>query len=407
MALSWPSKPPERPVHRFRCGSWRRLPALYEWPTSHSEQPFEVTSVRRGQLGIPEPHRNRREIRLIVAAERDSISEIGRVTGAATERRYGQRRKAFFERSFRIVRRCLSVILLCLPLFPEPVQADVTLRYESRVTVNPGLPAELREELAKIFAGRLPPKYVQKFRNGKLYFSYGEDEAIVDFSKREITLLEGETRRYSIIPIEQYLREVVGDSALAAQTTEGGATLRSHSESIATGQTTVVSGVEAEERNILLTVDTSAATLPLVRVVIRVWNAKESEVRRVPALGEVAPYNIRISEVTNPVISLRPGFQQLPDLAEGFTSLAENFRPEDTVMRLNVKVFVPSLAAVTRELRKLPGVATPLGEGFDPDAALVEITQELTGMSSEPIPDSVFEVPASYRAVTLGELLDN
>jgi hypothetical protein len=304
------------------------------------------------------------------------------------------------------VRGPLSVILLCLPLFRGAVQADVTLRYECKVTVSPGLPPEIREELLKTFGSRLPPKYIQHFRGGKLHFSYGDDEAIVDFAKRDITLLEGETKRYSIIPIEQYLREVVGIAAVPAQTTEKGASLRSHSESIITGRTTFVSGVEAEERNILFTVDTSASTLPAIRVVAHVWSAKETELKRLPALEELVPYQIRILEVTDPVGPLRTAFRQLRDLAEGFASLAENFRPQDTVIRLTIDFFVPTLAALSRQLRELPaGVASPLGEGFDPDAAFVEVTQELTGISAEPIPASVFAVPASYRAVTLAELM--
>ena len=47
----------------------------------------------------------------------------------------------------------------------------------------------------------------------------------------------------------------------------------------------------------------------------------------------------------------------------------------------------------------------PLPEGFDPDAPLVQIKQEAAELSTAPVDDSVFQVPAGYAAVPMEELM--
>ena len=303
------------------------------------------------------------------------------------------------------MRRYLGFILLCLPATRTPLQADVTLRYESRLIVNPGLPAELRKSLENEIGKHIQPRFIEQFKNGKLHFAYDEDEAIVDFAKRQITLLEGETKRYSVISIEQYLKEVVGEPA-PVKATKGAAPLRGISDSIETGRNAVVAGVVADEWNFVFTADTSDATVPALRMVFHHWSAKESEVKRVPALAEVALYERRIFEVTDPVGSILRSIRQMPDFAGAFIPFSESPRPDDMLVRLTVDCFVPALASVAREFKKLPaGTQSPLAPSFDPDAPLIQIVFELTSISTEPIADDVLIVPANFKRVNLAQLM--
>jgi len=309
-------------------------------------------------------------------------------------------------RDCAIVRRYLGLILMCLPATRVPLRADVTLRYESRLIVNPGLPAELRKSLDDEIGKHIRPSFTEQFKNGTLYLAYDEDQAIVDFAKRQVTLLEGETKRYSLISIEQYLKEIVGDPSAPASTTKGAPSLRGHSDFIETGRTTVVAGVVADEFNFVFTADTSDSTVPVVRVVMHLWTAKESEVKRVPALAEVALYERRIFEVTDPVGSIMRSLRRIPELANAFVPFTEALRPDDMLVRFTADCFVPALASAARELRKLPaGTESPLAPSFDPDAPLIEIVSELISLSTEPIADDVFAVPANFKRVTFAQLM--
>ena len=43
--------------------------------------------------------------------------------------------------------------------------------------------------------------------------------------------------------------------------------------------------------------------------------------------------------------------------------------------------------------------------GLDPNAPLLEISQEVVGLSVDPVDDALFQVPADYQTATLEEVL--
>ncbi|MGO9260513.1 MAG: hypothetical protein ACLQU1_30025 [Bryobacteraceae bacterium] len=63
----------------------------------------------------------------------------------------------------------VSLTLLALPA----LRGDVTLRYKTKVEVNPNLPQQMTEAMAKSMNASLPPANTQQFKNGKAFYSSG------------------------------------------------------------------------------------------------------------------------------------------------------------------------------------------------------------------------------------------
>ena len=62
------------------------------------------------------------------------------------------------------------------------------------------------------------------------------------------------------------------------------------------------------------------------------------------------------------------------------------------MMRLHVEMFMPALAA----MMKMAPQGNPAGAEIDPNAAMMQMTQQVADLSTEPISDSQFDVPAEY-----------
>ncbi len=302
---------------------------------------------------------------------------------------------------FRAMQRNRHV-LICLALLAVPaLRADVTLRYETKTTFNPALPPQITEAMMKGMNVALPDMFTHQFRNGKIFYTQGKTNLIVNVAKKEITLLDHAGKRCATVPAAQYGDEVA--RAMPAVPDQAKALLgsmKAHAESAA-GGTATIQGMEGDEHIITITVDAPAGQAalpagPMVRIVMHVWIAKGSEALRVPALREVAGYNMMSMEAINPLATIEKAFQQLPGLGESLASLTKDLLTSSSgsiMLRTQMEMFMPMLAGLTGQA------------GGDPNASFMQITQELTQISTEPIADSVFDVPPDYKQATVAEIM--
>src|SRR5579872_2664410 len=100
-------------------------------------------------------------------------------------------------------------LLICLALLAAPaLDADVTLRYETKTVINPSLPPQIAEGMMKTLSVSMPEMYAHQFRNGKIFYTQGKTNLIVDVEKKEITLLDTTGKRYATVPAAQYGDEI-------------------------------------------------------------------------------------------------------------------------------------------------------------------------------------------------------
>ena len=290
----------------------------------------------------------------------------------------------------------LALALLAVPA----LDADVTLRYETKTTLNPSLPPQIAEAMMKGLSVTLPQMSVQQFRNGKLFYSQAKVNLIVDTAKREITMVDIEGKRYATIPADQYASAVSGSTPeLPAQAKSMLGAIKMHAEPAPGGATATIQGIQAEDHALVITVDGPTGQGlpggPMVRMTMHMWLAKGSEALRVQALREVSGYNLMAMEALSPVATIEKMFQQFPGMGDALTGLQKDAMAGggSVMLRMQLDMAVPMMAALTGQA------------GGDPNAPMVQITQELAQMSTEAVADSVFQVPEGYQAATVGEIL--
>jgi hypothetical protein len=304
------------------------------------------------------------------------------------------------------MRASLVRAILFLPLSLAALHADVTLRYRTEMQLNPALPAAVAASAAMGTAA-LPQETVIRFKNGKGFSTYMGFDSITDFMTHEITLLDAAGKRYAKVTSDQ-----IGDTAAGAlppMPPQAQAALASIKVDVAparmTGRTEVIQGVNAEEREIVISV--TAPSLPnmppgpLAKMVMLVWSAQAAEVMRVPALRELAGYTLAAYATMNPAASMGKVLGQLPGFADAFGPMMKEMQ-KGTVLRMHMQVFLPVIAAM---MQRMPPGSNPFGPGFDANAPLMELNQEAAELSSASVPDSVFQIPEGYREAPAADML--
>ena len=283
-----------------------------------------------------------------------------------------------------------SIFPLALTL--SVAHADVTLRYKMEFKTNSALPAQI--------ARVMPQETVLRLKGGKGFSSSMGFNSIIDFTTREITLLDTAGKRYAKMPYDQYGEEVA--RAMPEMPAEARAAMPSMKTDISparvTGRTAVIQGVEAEEREIAVSIEGPAMPNmpagPMVKMVVQLWSAKPGEVMRVPAIRELTGYSLWSYTTMNPAAFMGKTMKQIPGFADIFEPLMKETMKGATVLRVHMDMFMPAMAAM---MQRMPAA--------DPDAPFMQMNQEVAELSAAPVPDSVFQIPEGYQEAPASELI--
>lgn len=299
----------------------------------------------------------------------------------------------------------IGLTLLALPA----LHADVTLRYKTEIKLNSALPAQMTQPALAAMGDSLPKESSLQLKNGKGSSISGWNTSICDFTNQEITLLDNEGKRYATLPFKQFGDEIA--NAMPQMNSQAAGMMQSMKarvETKLTGRTAVIQGVEGEEREVVMTLDAppmpNMPASPMVRMVMHIWNAKASEVLRVPAVREAAGYNLFAAATMNPVSSLESAFRQMPGFMDNLAALYKEMQAGATpvILRMQMQMFMPMMGAV---MKQMAARGNPSGAGFDPDAPLMEMNQELADLSTAAIPDAVFQIPRGYTSAPAGDIV--
>jgi hypothetical protein len=302
------------------------------------------------------------------------------------------------------MRLVLSIALLAVSL-----QADVTVRYKTDIQMNSSLPPAITQQATQgMMNGSIPTDISMQLKGGKGYSSAGIATAIVDFTKQEITLIDKDGKRYATVGVNDLADQmmaampVIPDQAKAMM-----ASMKSHFASKTTGATATIAGVESEERQAELTIDAPAMPNvpegPMMRMVMHIWTAKQSEVMKNAAIRELTGYNLYSYSVLNPLGMMEKMFQQMPGFGDAFGGLVKEMKSGGTpaVMRLQVEMFMPMIAAM---MKQNPQAAAMFGN-FDGNSPLMTMTQNVSELSTATVPESVFQIPDGYQTAPPVDLI--
>jgi len=175
-----------------------------------------------------------------------------------------------------------------------------------------------------------------------------------------------------------------------------------------TGRTETILGIQADETEGLLTVEGPAIpgmaqSGPSMKMVMHIWTARPEEVLRSQALREFSGYTQYSALFLNTADMVKKMMGRMPGFGGGFESMFREIQQSNTaVLRIRMEIRMPMMALIAQQMAK---AGQPFPAGFDPDAPLMQMNQELVELSSTPVDDGVFAVPQGFHEAPFEDLV--
>src|SRR6185369_6408664 len=156
-----------------------------------------------------------------------------------------------------------------------------------------------------------------------------------------------------------------------------------------TGQTESIQGIRAEES--LLTISMEVMAGMQIRTEIHLWTAGVDELKRTPALSELAAWLARPKSGFDPVEVMTKSLAGVPGIGEKVRGPVQEMMKAGggPVIRMRTATYMPAMAAA------MGGADQPV----------VEIAMDLAELSAAAVPESRFAVPAGYQTAAMEDLL--
>jgi hypothetical protein len=301
--------------------------------------------------------------------------------------------------------RRAAVVILLAAISPV-LRADATLRYHTDVQIASGVGIPIAPN--RLLVGN--PDTTVQIKGNKAYSSQGELTSVTDLTTQDMTLMDAANKRFATTNAGQYGQQL--KAAMPAVPEQASAVLnsmKSHFESSSTGRTAVIQGIQAEEQEFVLTMDMAlpggpAPSTPFMKMVMQMWTAKPEEMQRVPALQDFINYTAIANFSMNSMEAVKQIVSMMPGMGDGLGAMMAEISKKGSVsLRMHTEVSMPFLAAMMQQMPQQARQSLPAG--LDPNGPLIQMTQELVELSSEPLQDALFVVPADYQMASLAEIL--
>jgi hypothetical protein len=293
---------------------------------------------------------------------------------------------------------------LALGLLSPLMRADATLRYHSDIHVAPILPAA---DLDKVLGGNTD--ILIRIKGNKTSSEQGHLVSIMDLNTQDLTTVDAVNKRFARVPAGQYTEQAKG--AMPAVPEAAGAmmaSMKTNIESRATGRTATIQGIDTEEHEFVLTVDmaipgTSSTGTPFMKMIMQMWTPKPEEIQRVMALREFKDYMASANSAMNPAEMVKQLGAVIPGFGDSLSAMMADMTKDGAMaLRTHLEILMPFLGLMSQQMPRPAGQAA--SAGLDPNAPLMQMNQELVELSSDPLEDAIFQVPADYQAVSLEEI---
>ncbi len=211
---------------------------------------------------------------------------------------------------------------------------------------------------------------------------------IADFAKQEITIIDNDHRKFATIPAADYSSKISESMPQMGAASQMMNSMQTTCDSAKSGRTEVIQGVQAEEREQTCSIEmklpgsnpqTAAAMARIgMKIVTHIWTASPGERPRVPALWQLSGYELWQKYFMNPAAAMGKAMG-------GMAPMMEDLQKENSaILRLNMEMFVTGAAGVP----------------------MMKMKQEVVELSTAPLDDSLFQIPADCTATPFGDLMN-
>ncbi len=250
-----------------------------------------------------------------------------------------------------------------------------------------------------------------RIKGDRAYCQTGWMTSITDASTGQVTMLDPKTSRYATATMAEYmaaLQNSVSGNAMPEQAKALLSQIKADVESHDTGRRERIQGVDAAEREIVLTL-----TIPVpipgqenglrVLVKMQVWQPGAEAAARIPWVREMTSYYNRAMDVNNPLNMMRQMFTAIPGFGGVMDKMVKEMAKGGGVaLRMHVAVVMPDLANLMAQARAKDAAVPDVPAS---DAPMVEMNSEIREVNTDPVPDGVLQIPASYQKVPMQDLV--
>ncbi len=212
--------------------------------------------------------------------------------------------------------------------------------------------------------------------------------------------MDPKTKRFATSPTTSYADQLAAVQKqkmpiLPAQAQQMLANVKFDVKTEHTGKTAEIQGIHAEENILVVTMEFPNPSGPgmQMRMEMHQWIAGPEAADRVPALKELEVYSSLPKAGLDPVEMMTKTLASFPGIADKLQGPLKDLgkNASKAMLRMQTAIYIPSMAAM-------------LGSGAA-DQPFTEFNMELAELSSTPLPDSRFEVPADYQSAPMEEML--
>jgi hypothetical protein len=265
-----------------------------------------------------------------------------------------------------------------LTALPALTRADVTIRYTYELS-SPMVPAASQSHPMVIY-----------MRGNQGATVMDSQTIIADFSKQQITIIDGVRKKYATIAAADYAAKMAAQTAQVMSAMPDTSAIPGVADMLKNLKTTcdttnseaagTIQGVQATKHEVACTMtismpDNMKDVMPSMgmKMVIRVWSASPGERLRVPGLWQLSGYELWQNYFMNPIGEMG---KMLP---EGIKPMIEAMQKDQSaVLRFTME------GSMSMPMPGLPAGDTPI----------MTMKREMTGLSTELLDDKLFTVPA-------------
>lgn len=291
--------------------------------------------------------------------------------------------------------RYLSIVAAAGFLLSPAARADLTVHYKTSFEFAPGLPPALADAMKLQMSSTVPAENSVQIHGDQVASKFGALTFIMDYGKKQLTVLHPATSRFATVPISDFSKQVEALLPPAARQAMQGVKVDINTGK--SGKTAVVRTVPAEETLITLSIETPSPSGPPVpmRMEMHNWMATPEALERFPELKQWNAKQWASVGGVDPAEIMVATFAQGPS-AEKVRTAMRSLAKESTGLsvKTETRVFMPFLAQMVQAQGANIG-----------DAPLVSTIMEMDRFNADPVPASAFEVPTGYKPAAFVDLM--
>ena len=270
-------------------------------------------------------------------------------------------------------------------------RADLTMRHTFAFKFGSFLPPQVTDAIRQQLGNRMAEGSTTQIKGDRVRTSMGQMFSITDYARGEITLVNPATRRFATVPLAEYPGKILAAQKMPPMPPVAQRifdNMKLDVKTSQTGQTATILGIHTAESLLVISMEVTAGVR--MRTEVHNWTAGADELQRNPDLRELAAYTARPKGALDAVEMMTKSLAGLPGMGEK--------------LRGPIQEMMKSMSGAVIRMRAatyMPGMAMD-GSSGEP---VTDVTMELAELSSAPVPDSRFEVPAGYQTAAMEDLL--